>query len=58
MNEEGVLKYSDNERYSARANLTSKVADWLNVTTDVQFNHSIRMVIIILPIKRILSIIL
>lgn len=42
VNEEGVLKYSDNERYSARANLTSQVAKWLNVTADIQFNHGIR----------------
>ena len=42
VNEEGVLKYSDNERYSARTNLTSQVAKWLNVTADIQFNHGIR----------------
>ena len=42
VNEEGVIRFSDNERYSARANMTSQVANWLNLTADIQFNHGIR----------------
>lgn len=42
VNEEGVLRYSDNERYSARVNLNSAVTNWLTITTDVQFNHGVR----------------
>lgn len=42
MNEEGIIKYTENERYSARANVTSQVTDWLKISTDVQFNHSVK----------------
>ena len=52
VNEEGVLRYSDNERYSARVNLNSAVTNWLTITTDVQFNHGVRMVILILLVKQ------
>lgn len=42
VNQTGVLKYSDYEQYAARANVTSSVTEWLDVISDVQFNHSIR----------------
>lgn len=42
MNEEGIIKYTENERYSARANVTSQVVDWLKISTDIQFNHSVK----------------
>ena len=51
VNEEGVLRYSDNERYSARVNLNSAVTNWL---LSLQMYSSImesEMVILILQVK-------
>lgn len=41
MKQTGALRFADYTRYSARANVTSDVTDWLNVNADIQFNHGV-----------------
>lgn len=40
--QEGVVIENKNERFQARANITSQVTDWLHVTADVNASHNIR----------------
>lgn len=40
--QDGVVIENKNERFQARANITSQVTDWLHVTADVNASHNIR----------------
>ena len=40
--QDGVVIENKNERFQARANITSWVTDWLHVTADVNASHNIR----------------
>ena len=40
--QDGVVIENKNERFQARANITSQVTDWLHVTADVNSSHNIR----------------
>ena len=42
MGQTGVVIESKNERYQAKANVTSQVTPWLHVTADVNASHNIR----------------
>ena len=42
MSQTGVVIESKNERYQAKANVTSQILPWLHVTTDINASHSIR----------------
>lgn len=42
MGQTGVVINSKNERYQAKANITSDVTPWLHITADVNASHSIR----------------
>lgn len=42
MGQTGVVINSKNERYQAKANITSDVTPWLHITADINASHSIR----------------
>ena len=42
MGQTGVVIESKNERYQAKANVTSQVTPWLHVTADINASHNIR----------------
>lgn len=39
MKHEGIIRNSQHERYSARANASADITDWLNVNADVSLSH-------------------
>lgn len=39
-NQEGIIKNSGYERYSLRANISSKITDWLEIGTNTSFTNS------------------
>ena len=41
MNQEGLIRATDHERYQAKLNVTSQVTDWLHITADFNASHSI-----------------
>ena len=40
--QEGVVIENTNKRYQARANITSKLTDWLSLTADVNASHNVK----------------
>ena len=42
MSQEGVVIESKNERYQAKANLSSQLTDWLHITADINASHGVR----------------
>lgn len=40
--QDGVVIENKNERFQARANITSQVTDWLHITADVNASHNVR----------------
>ena len=42
MGQEGVVIENTNKRYQARANITSRITDWLHVTADVNASHNVK----------------
>lgn len=42
MGQEGIVIESKNERYQAKANISSQLTDWLHITADMNASHNIR----------------
>lgn len=42
MGQEGIIIESKNERYQAKANISSQLTDWLHITADINASHNIR----------------
>lgn len=55
MSQEGVVIESKNERYQAKANLSSQLTDWLHITADINASHGVRRGDLLPPVRIIRS---